>query len=386
MFLQKISSITSGMNQSDKLIVFIAAHGEEDVMIGGEPLKISQVAGEVRNNATTILWATVCPSGKWLEGKSPWRGYVGAKEESDSLAALDSSYNRGGVSMLTTFATLATGQNAVVPLPYQTSSNSEKHRHYSDEPTLIREPIHCSHQTQANEAKKDLGNVYDAQTTADSQAQRPLPVPRLPTEVFNRFRLVRAVQQLARAAATPWNREWADSFLRVMEQLPPMPGLDLRELVASGTQLLDTRVSAAPLVPMSRWLQRATFEEADIRTLCSAYNHRRICQIAIESYIDWAGWKTTRPPRWDFSYGGSTEEGEMVVDDDDEETKNWRRFFCWRPTCTSSGYYYRTISWIDIRQQLALAWEAAGKLRFSAVEFLAVASHMDPMKVEGILI
>ncbi|KAF9031387.1 hypothetical protein BDZ89DRAFT_626815 [Hymenopellis radicata] len=390
MFLHKISSITTHMKPSDKLIVFIAAHGVEegDVMIGGHPLKISEVAHQIRNNATTILWSTICFSGKWLEGKVPWHGYVGAasNEESDSLVASDSNYHGGGVSILTTFATLAADQNAIIPLPY--FSNSELPVHYFDQPTPIGDSIHRSlHQraAQANETKKHLGFSYDGVTTADRQTQRPLPVPQLASEVLNRFRLVR---QSHRAPPIPTTLSTSHissqstriaSFRRAIKQSPPMPGLE--ELLASGTQLLETLVSQAGLVTMYHRLQKPSLEENDLRMLCSAFNHRRQCRIAIERYIDWGGWKTTRPPQWDFSGGGAQAEQEMV-DDDDKDTPKWREFFTWRTGVPG----WRALTWTDIRQQLALAWEAAGEPRFSAADFLAVAGHMDAVQKEGILI
>jgi hypothetical protein len=382
-FLQKIYNVTKGMKPTDKLIVFIAAHGAEDghVMIGKEPLTISDVASSVQNNATTILWSTACFSGKWLEGKVPWHGYVGAAAygESDSLVVSDSNYNRGGVSMLTTFATLAADQNAVIPLPYRTHCNSDQRPHYYDEPTVICEPRHRSLEQRAalaNETKNELSYSYDADTTADSRTQRPLFVPHLTSEVLNRFRLFR---QSPEAPTSASQSRKTSCFRQAIEQVPPVPGLDIHELLVSGAQLLEARVSQGGLVFLSRRLQKSSFEEADILALCSVFDHRRRCRVAVESYIDWAGWKTSRPPRWDFSGGGVAAEFKMVGDD--QEAEAWRAFFCWRPEVPD----WRVLTWTDIRQQLALAWEAAEKPHFSAAHFLAVASHMDDLKKEKIL-
>ncbi|KAJ7498875.1 hypothetical protein FB451DRAFT_1161520 [Mycena latifolia] len=383
-FLQKISSITTHMKPSDQLIVFIAAHGEEnngDVLIGEQPLKISEVASVIKNNAT-VLWSTACFSEQWLEGKVPWYGYVGAasNEESGSLVPSDSNYNRGGVSMLTTFATLAADQNAIVPLPYRTRSESVKESHYFEEPTPISEQLCRSLQqlaAQANIAKNDLSVSYDAHTTADSQTQRPLPVPQLTSEVLNRFRLVR--QSPAVLTTTPKTNK-SGCFRHIIQQLPPVPGLDLQELVESGTLLLDSEPSQAGLVFLSGRLQRSSFSEADLRILWSAFSHRRKCQASIESYIDWAGWQTTRRPQWDFSGGGSVVELEMVAAD--EQGAAWRAFFCWRPQAAG----WRNLTWTDIRQQLALAWEAAEKPHFSAADFLTFADRIDDFRKESVLI
>ncbi|KAJ6589844.1 hypothetical protein DFH09DRAFT_1274166 [Mycena vulgaris] len=347
-FLQELSSINTRMKPADKLIVFIAAHGDEvdgAVLIAKQWLKASEVAGAIKNNATTILWSTACYAGKWLEGNVPWHGYVAAarNEESDSLTPSDSNYTRGGVSMLTTFTALAADQKA-------------------------------------NEPKEELSHSFNANTTADARTRRPLPVPQLTTEVLNRFRLVR--QSPAAPTTTPKTNK-SGSFRRVIQQLPPVPGLDLLELVESGTHLLDSVVSQAGLVFLSGRLQRPTFSEADLRILLSAFTHRRKCRAAIETYIDWVGWQTTRQPQWDFSGGGGPLELEMVAAADEEEVvaAAWREFFCWRP----EGEGWRNLTWTDIRQQLALAWDAAERPQFSAADFLAVAKRVDDFRKENIL-
>ncbi|KAJ6589836.1 hypothetical protein DFH09DRAFT_1425250, partial [Mycena vulgaris] len=343
-FLQKIASISTRMEPADRLVVFIAAHarGEEDdgeVLIGGQALKISEVAGVVHDDATTVLWSR----GKWVEGEGegPRHGHVGAasKEDSDSL---DSNYNRGGASMLATFAALAADQNAVVPSDSDKSSNS------FDQPTPIGE------------------------------TPRPLPVPQLPSDVLNRFRLV------SQPPAAPPTTTKSASFRVALQQLPPLPGLDLHELAEGGTQLLDAQVGQAGLVFLQRRLQRATFSEADARVLAGAFAHRRTCRAAIAAYVGWAGWGAARRPRWDFSGGGAALEREMVgaaAEEGEEAAAAWREFFCWRP----QGEGWRNLTWTDIRQQLALAWEGAGRPRFAAVDFLAVAERVDEFRKEGVL-
>ncbi|KAJ7038274.1 hypothetical protein C8F04DRAFT_375221 [Mycena alexandri] len=385
LFLQRISSITTHMNPADQLLIFIAAHGEEDegeVLIGEQPFRIPDVAAAIKNNAKTVLWSTACFSGKWLEGDVLWKGYVAApsNEESDSLVASDSNYNRGGSSMLTTFASLAADQNIILPLPYRSLSDSTRPAHYYEQPTPIKDTTHRSLQDRAgdaNEHRKHLSCAYDADTIGDPSTQRPLPVPQLTSEVLKRFTLIR---HTASAPTTTPTTVKSGSFRRRMEQLPPIPGLDVQALVEFGVKLLDVQVSSAHLVYLAGRLQKPDLTQEDACVLFSAFNHRRQCQLAVETYLGWVDWRSKKPPQWDFSGAAGALEREMVADD--KEAAAWQGFFCWRPKVAG----WRNLTWTDIRQQVALAWEGAGKPPFSSTQFLAVASTMDDIKKTDILI
>ncbi|KAJ7781185.1 hypothetical protein B0H16DRAFT_1447701 [Mycena metata] len=377
LFLQRISSITTHMNPLDQLFIFIAAHGKEDegeVLIGEQPLRITDVAAAIKNNAKTVLWSTACFSGKWLEGDVPWQGYVAApsNEESDSLVASDSNYNRGGSSMLTTFASLAADQNIIIPLPYRSLSESARPPHYYEQPAPIKNTTDRA--DDANEYQQDLSCTY---TVGDPSTQRPLPVPQLTSEVLNRFTLIRYTPS---ASTTTPKTVKSGSFRRRMEQLPPIPGLDVQALVEFGVKLLDVQVSSAHLVYLTGRLQKPDLTQEDACVLFSAFNHRRQCQLAVETYLSWVDWRSKKPPQWDFSGGAGALEREMVADD--KEAAAWQSFFCWRPKVAG----WRNLTWTDIRQQLALAWEGAGKPPFSSTQFLAVASTMDDIKKGEILI
>ncbi|KAJ7226927.1 hypothetical protein GGX14DRAFT_627526 [Mycena pura] len=377
-FLQEIATLTTRMPPQDQLIIFIAAHGEEEgeVLIGEQPLRIAEIAAAVKNNAKTVLLSTTCFSGKWLQGDVPRQGYVAAPsdEESASLVASDSNYNRGRTSMLTTFASLAADQNIEVPLPYRSLLESAKPH---QEPTPIQDTVRPLQDLadDANERRKDLTWPHEAGTIADPSTQRSLPVPLLISEVLNRFKLVRYYP----STSTPKTTK-SVSFRSRVEHLPPIPGLSVHEFVEYGIKLLDAEVSSAHLVYLAGCLQKTNLTPEDVRVLFSAFDHRRQCQLAIETYLDWVGWRSKRPPRWDFSGGGGALE-RIMLEHAAEAAAAWQAFFCWRPEATG----WRNLSWTDIRQQLALAWEGAGP-PFSATQFLAVAGTMDDIKKVDLLI
>ncbi|KAJ7437824.1 hypothetical protein B0H11DRAFT_2206437 [Mycena galericulata] len=201
--------------------------------------------------------------------------------------------------------------------------------------------------------KEDQGETYDTDTIADIQAQRPtLPVPQLTPELLEHFRLVRHTP-----STTPRTRK-SGSFVQIIQETP-VPGLDVHDLIQSGVQLLDAKVSKGGLVFLSGRLQRPSFTEAELRVLCSAFNHRRQCRAAVELYFQWACWNTQRPPFWDFAGGGGKVELEMVPDD--EEGAEWRKFFTWHPQTAR----WHELTWTDIRQQLALAGAGAERPQFS---------------------
>ncbi|KAJ7175690.1 hypothetical protein C8R46DRAFT_1079122, partial [Mycena filopes] len=182
----------------------------------------------------------------------------------------------------------------------------------------------------ANERRQnDLSSTYEANTTADPSTQSPLPVPQLTSEVLNRFRLVR---YSAASSATTSTSTKTRSFRRRVEQLAPIPGLDVQELAEFGAKLLDAQVASAHLVYLARRLQKPTLTQGDAQVIFSAFDHRRQCQLAIETYLGWVDWRSKRPPRWDFSGGGGALERGMIGMDKNAEA--WQAFFCWEPKVT----------------------------------------------------
>ncbi|KAJ7112414.1 hypothetical protein C8R43DRAFT_1138891 [Mycena crocata] len=375
-FLQKIANITICMHPHDRLIVLIAAHGEEEggeVLLGEHTLKISEVSAAVKNNAKTVLWSTTCFSGKWIEGTVA----AAAKEQSESPLASVSNYTRGGTSMLTTSASLAPDQDIMLPSSLPASSNPT---HCCQHATPIRDAPHRSlsadHAEGANDRRKDSSGAYDADTVADPSTQLPLPVPQLTSEVLDRFQLIRHNPSISPTAPTTTK---VGSLRRQIEQLLPISGFDLEEFLQSGGKLVEAEISSAHLVYLSRCLQKPNLTQEDASVLLSAFQHRRQCQLAVEMYLDCVGWRSTRPPKWDSSGGGAELEREMV--EGDKAAAPWRAFFSWKPAVAG----WRTLSWTDIRQQLALAWEGAGRPPFSATKFLAIANSMDNVKKMNIL-
>ncbi|KAJ7772536.1 hypothetical protein DFH07DRAFT_953003 [Mycena maculata] len=165
-------------------------------------MEIGEVKSAVHNNGTTVSWSTACFSRQWLEGNVPWHGYVAAAEdrESDSLVPSNSNYTRGGVSMLTTFATSAADHNIIAPLPYRAHHASTKPTHYGDHPTPLGEQRHRPLQElaeQANSLRREFSVAYESDIAANTQTQRPLPMPQFTNKILDRFKIIRRVDALA---------------------------------------------------------------------------------------------------------------------------------------------------------------------------------------------
>ncbi|KAJ7058106.1 hypothetical protein C8F01DRAFT_1371544 [Mycena amicta] len=364
-FLNQITTVTMRMHPGDELVLFIAAQPETEkdtgnVLIGSELLSISEVAAAIKDNAKTILWSTACYSGKWLEGNVPWHSYVAAPaEELDSLVASNSHRHPGGTN-------------------------------YFHTPTAIREGNHRTLQDRADDAnarRQELSWTYDVDATS---TQRALPVPPLTSQILDRFRLVTRPASSSPATTTSASvkKTQSASFRRCMEALPPIAGVDLTEFVEFGAKLLDTRISKASLVTLSISLANPNLTQEDVGVLFTAFEHRRRCEIAIETFIKRVDWQSTRPPRWDFTGGGVDVETEMVGAD--KEAVPWRDFFTWRPQVpdapAAEPRRFRELTWNDIRQQLALAWEGAGKPPFSCAEFLLVATNLSDVRKTDVII
>ncbi|KAJ7068809.1 hypothetical protein C8F01DRAFT_1365082 [Mycena amicta] len=338
LFLQKITNITSRMRPDDQLVILIAAHGNEDdgvVFIDDQPLSISDLSAVVKNNARTLLSLTACSSEKWLEGNVPWNGYVAAASDDES------------------------------------------------EPT----PIEEARADETNECQNDPSRSHEVNMTGNPSTRRPLPIPQLTSNVLARFTLVR-YRPLTSTSTTPKST----SFRERIENLSPIPDLDsdeLDEFVHYAVKLIDATVSSANLVFLSGRLRRPDLTKEDVRVLVSAFKHRRQCQLAVESYIDCANWRTKRSPRWDYSVaiGAYDLEEEMVEESKEaaENTNAWRAFFTWKAPAQVDGKFWHPLCWTGIRLQLALAWDGAERPPFSSTVFLDVAAAMDDVKKSDIL-